>query len=150
MNRTAFVSAITAVALLCICGSAAADVAGAERAQGLAAPAAQGDHTLVQLRGPGTFVSAQVSKQGGNSDLTFVNLELDGKNVVSASYAALRNWGLTQDNPYGLVLLNSTGAIKTLTIGFSTPLKFQKELVLSVKVSEPSVVQILANVIHGD
>lgn len=149
MNHLTFRCLIAAVCLS-LCGPTFADVAGAERTQGLAAPAPQGDHTLVQLRGPGTFVSAEVSKQGGNSDLTFINLEIDGKNVVSISYAALRNQGLTQDNPYGLVLLNPTGTVRTVTIGFGTPLTFKKELTLSVKVSEPGVVQILANVIHGD
>jgi hypothetical protein len=151
MFRSALRLWIVTLVWLCMSGAALADVTGAQRTQGLVAPAPMGAHTLVQLRGSGTFISAQVSKQGGNLDLTFVNLEIDGKNVVSASYAALRNWGLVQDNPYGLVLLSHpTGVIKTATIGFSTPLTFKNGLTLSVTVSEPGVVQILGNVIHGD
>jgi hypothetical protein len=59
----------------------------------------------VALKGFGKFISAQITKQGGTNDLTFVSLDIDGKNVVSMSIAAAKNWGLTADNPYGVVLL---------------------------------------------
>ncbi len=118
-----------------------------ERTQGLKAPAPQGTHVLVTLRGPGVFVAAAVSKQGGATDLTFVNLDIDGRNVTSLSFAAAANLGLTQHNPYGVALVQSV--VKTLTVGFPTPLLYQKSLQLSVKVNEPNVVQIVGNVIHG-
>lgn len=122
-----------------------------QRTQGLEAPAAEGEHSLVNLDGPGTFVAAMVTKQGGLDDLTFVNLDIDGRNVVSISYAAARNFGLTQQNPFGLVLLETpgSGTVKNLTIGFPSPLRFEERLTLSVVVSESGVVQVLANVIHG-
>lgn len=126
-----------------------ADVKEPQRTQGLIAPAPQGDYNLVFLKGRGKFVSAEITKQGGATDLTFVNLDIDGRNVVSISIAALKNIGLTQDNPYGLVLLQPTGDPKTFTIGFSSPLIFKSELKLSATVKEDGVVQILANVIHG-
>ncbi len=119
-----------------------------QRTQGLKAPAPKGDHVLVDLKGPGLFLGAQVSKQGGGTDLTFVILDIDGRNVTNISYAAANNLGLTQQNPYGLVLLKSA-ALKNLTIGFPSPLRFKKQLKLSVTVNETGVVQILANVIHG-
>jgi hypothetical protein len=103
----------------------------------------------VALKGPGKFLSAQIPKQGEASDLTFVSLDIDGKNVVSISVAAARNWGLTADNPYGVVLLQPTAAIETLTVGFNSPLEFRSELNLSVKVQEPGVTQIVANVVQG-
>jgi hypothetical protein len=118
------------------------------RTQGLKAPAPQGTHVLVSLEGPGVFLGAAISKQGGTNDLTFVILDIDGRNVTNVSYAGVRNHGLTQHNPYGLVLLQSA-LVKTLTVGFPTPLRFDRSLKLSVKVSEPTVVQILANVISG-
>jgi hypothetical protein len=86
-----------------------------ERTQGLQAPSPQGTHDLITLRGPGVFRAAQISKQGGNDDLTFVNLDIDGRNVTSLSYAAAGNWALPQQNPYGLVLLQGPG-IKTMAI----------------------------------
>jgi hypothetical protein len=118
-----------------------------ERTQGLKAPAPQGVHVLVSLRGPGVFVAAAVSKQGGASDLTFVNLDIDGRNVTSLSFAAAANFGLLQHNPYGLALMQAT--VKTFTVGFPTPLVYRKSLQLSVQVNEPNVVQVIGNVIHG-
>jgi hypothetical protein len=120
-----------------------------ERTQGLVVSASPGVHDLVSLEGPGTFVSAQVTKQGGSSDSTIVNLDIDGKNVVSSSIAGLANVGLTQSNSYGLVLLQGTGDLTTVTIGFPVPLRFRSELKLSVNVQESGVAQILGNVIHG-
>ena len=118
-----------------------------QRTQGLKAPAPAGNHTLIALAGPGVFLGAEVVKQGGTNDLTFVSLDIDGQNVVNISFAAAANAGLTEQNPFGLVLL-TTAALKNLTMGFPTPLRY-KRLVLSVTVNEPGVVQILANVVHG-
>jgi hypothetical protein len=118
-----------------------------QRTQGLGG-GSPGEQVLIRLTGPGVFVAAAVSKQGGTNDATFVGLDVDGRNVTSISYGAARNLGLTQSNPYGLVLLDA-GEVKTLTIGFPSPLAFQSELVLSVFVEEEAVVQILANVVHG-
>src|SRR5262252_6564949 len=101
------------------------------RTQGLRAPAPQATHVLVNLEGPGVFLGAAVSKQGGTNNLTFVILDIDGRNVTNLSYAAAANAGLTQQNPYGLVLLQSAG-LKTMTVGFPTPLVYKKQLVLSV------------------
>ena len=118
------------------------------RTQGLRAPAPQGTHVLIDLEGPGVFLGAAISKQGGTNDLTFVILDIDGRNVTNLSIAAARNTGLTQQNPFGLVLVQSA-LVKTFTVGFPTPLRFARSLQLSVRVNEPNVVQILGNVIHG-
>ena len=121
-----------------------------QRTQGLKAPAPKGaaPQVLVNLQGPGVFLGAHVSKQGGENDLTFVILDIDGRNVTNISFAAARNLGFTQQNPYGLVLLQGQG-IQNLTIGFPAPLSFRRQLRLSVVVNENGVVQILGNVIHG-
>lgn len=138
------------VAIVVMAGIAFADtVIGPERTQGLVAPATQATHNLVTLQGPGKFVAAEISKQGGTNDMTFVSLDIDGKNVVNASIAALNNWALTQQNPYGIVLLKSSAGIETVTIGYPSTLTFNKSLKLSVTVREPNVVQIIGNVIHG-
>jgi hypothetical protein len=118
-----------------------------QRTQGLIG-GSRGEAQLIRIEGPGVFVSAAVGKQGGAVGATFVNLDLDGRNVVSTSYGAARNYGLTQQNPYGVAFLDG-GEVTTLAIGFMSPLVFQSELVLTVFVEEDDVVQILANVIHG-
>jgi hypothetical protein len=126
----------------------AAGVCDPKRTQGLRAPAPKGNHTLVTLKGPGVFLAAEVTKQGGANDLTFVILDIDGRNVTNLSFAAAANQGLTQHNPYGLALLH-TPALKTMTVGFPAPLRYARELQLRVTVNELNVVQILGNVIHG-
>ena len=126
----------------------ASGVCDPERTQGLRAPAPQGNHLLVALTGPGLFLGGAVSKQGGANDLTFVTLDIDGRNVVNLSFAAAANEGLTQQNPFGLVLVHSP-ALKTMTMGFPTPLLYKRRLELRVTVNETNVVQIIGNVVHG-
>ena len=131
-----------------VAAKCAAAVCDPERTEGLKAPAPNGTHSLVALKGPGVFLGAEVTKQGGTNDLTFVILDIDGRNVTNLSFAAALNQGLTQQNPYGLVALNA-GSLKTMTVGFPTPLLYKRSLTLSVTVNEANVAQILANVIHG-
>lgn len=119
-----------------------------QRIQGLRAPAPRGTHKLITLQGPGLFLAGHVSKQGGATGLSFVQLRIDGRSVVSLSFAAARNLGLTQQNPFGLVILGSLG-LQNFTFGWPVPLVFKRSLTLSVVVNEPGVVQILANVIRG-
>lgn len=128
--------------------SCAAGVCDPQRTQGLKAPAPIGTHDLVTLEGPGVFLGAAIAKQGGTNDLTFVILDIDGRNVANLSYAAAANEGLTEQNPFGIVLVHST-AIKTMTLGFPTPLLYKRSLRVRVTVNEPGVVQVLANVVHG-
>ncbi len=131
-----------------VASKCAAGVCDPERTEGLKSPAPNGTHSLVTLKGPGVFLGAEVTKQGGSSDLSFVILDIDGRNVTSLSFAGALNQGLTQQNPYGLVVLNA-GTLKTMTVGFPTPLLYKKRLTLSVTVNEANVAQVLANVIHG-
>jgi hypothetical protein len=119
-----------------------------ERTQGLRAPAPNGTHDLVALQGPGVFLGAAVSKQGGANDLTFVIIDIDGRNVTNLSFAAAVNQGLTQQNPYGLAVVQSA-VVKTFCVGFPSPLRYKESFRLRVTVNEPGVVQILANVVHG-
>lgn len=120
-----------------------------QRVQGLKTNIKKGStHKLVSIKGPGLFLAGHVSKQGGANDLTFVSLEIDGKSVVNLSFAAASNLGLTQNNPYGLVLLKG-GPVQNFTFGWPVPLTFKKSLELSVVVNEAGVVQIIGNVIRG-
>ena len=119
-----------------------------QRTQGLVTQVNQGEYDLVNLEGSGVFVAADISKQGGTNGLTFVNLEIDGRNVTNISYAAVENLGLTIHNPYGIVL-TTTALLNNLTIGFPQPLRYKKYLKLSVTVKEDNIAQILGNVIHG-
>jgi hypothetical protein len=125
-----------------------AGVCAPQRTQGLKVQVKKGTHVLVNLKGPGLFLGAEVVKQGGSTGITFVDLTIDGKNVTNISYAAAKNAGKVRQNPYGMVYLQGR-ILKTLTIGWPAPLVFQRSLKLSVIVNETGVKQILANVIHG-
>ena len=48
------------------------------------------------------FIASEVNKQGGNSGLTFVSLDIDGRNVVNMSYAAAQNLALSSRIPMEL------------------------------------------------
>jgi hypothetical protein len=119
-----------------------------QRTQGLKAPAPRGSYALVNLNGPGLFLSAIVTKQGGPTGLTFVSLDIDGRNVVNLSFAAARNVGLTAPNPFGVQFLSGVG-LESIAIGWPFPLTYKRSLRLSVVVNENGVVQILANVVRG-
>lgn len=122
----------------------------AQHSEGLVSNPAKGStHSLVQLEGPGCFLSARVVKQGGDSHLTFVDLTLDGKKVVNRSVAALRNWATTEDNSYGVMVFTSA-SINTVTIGFDHPLMYQRSLELSITVNENGVSQVIGTVVHGE
>ena len=111
-------------------------------------------YTLIGINGPGKFVSAYVTKQGGATDVTFVELYLDGRLLTSVSMAALRNWNLTQSNPSGLMLLPgaTVDSVDTMAIGFPFPLSFETDLKLQVRIggSDTGIVQILGRVLAAE
>ena len=116
-------------------------------------PAAGFTVDLVTLPGPGVFVSALVVKRGGDLDTTSVELEIDGKMVTSRTILALRNWGLTEMNAFGTVLLSSTSH-DNVSIGFPFPLVFQNSLILRANNAAPlapdtGVLEINGLVVHG-
>jgi hypothetical protein len=57
---------------------------------------------------------------------------------------------LTENNPYGVVVLTGPGGIDAVTISFQQPLVFQDNLTLRAIVGEPGVEQIIGTVIYGD
>jgi hypothetical protein len=120
-----------------------------QRTQGLKTNPKKGSaNTLISIKGPGLLLAGHVTKQGGSNDLTFVRLRIDGKSVIDLSFAGASNWGLTQINPYGLVLLKG-GPVQNFTFGWPVPLTFKKSLELTALVKETGVVQIIANIVRG-
>ena len=122
------------------------------RGQSLAPPAGF-NVDLVNLSGPGVFISALVVKRGGDLDTTSIELEIDGEIVLSRSILALRNWGLTEMNAFGTVLLSSNSH-DNVSIGFPFPLAFQNSLILRANNAAPlaadeNVLEINGLVVHG-
>ena len=122
---------------------------GATQAGGLITDPVQDTHELVNVTGPGTFVAARMVKQGGSTGLTAVELIIDGETVIHRNIAALKNWGMTQNNPFGVVVFTNS-SIDTVTIGFSQPISFEEDLILNAVVGETGVVQIIGTVIYGE
>lgn len=126
-----------------------ATIKGARQSEGLITSPASGTvHNLVSITGSGSFVAARMTKQGGTTDITTVELIIDGQTVVGRTFAALNNWGLTQNNPFGVVLLHG-GGVDAVTIGFQQPVKFESSLVLRTNVGESGIVQMIGTVIYG-
>src|SRR6476661_7034426 len=111
-------------------------------------PVANNTYTLVNLTGPGVFIGGRVTKDGGSNDLTFMSLEIDGHSVWNLSFSAALHLGLTQQNPFGLMMLQS-GSSKTFAFGFPTPLTYKTTLKLSAVVNETNVTQIIGTIIRG-
>ena len=126
-----------------------AGVCDPQRTPGLQKPAPKGTHTLVELKGPGVFLGAEVLKQGGADDQTISELTIDGRNLFTAPFASVEAIGLTGFNHAGVVLAPTTGPAKSMTLGFASPLRFDRSVVLSVDVQEDGVVSILGNIWHG-
>ena len=126
-----------------------ATINGAQKSEGLITnPNIGSNHDLVSINGSGTFVAARMTKQGGTNNITSVELIIDGKTIVGRTYAALDNWGMTQNNPFGVVLLHGNG-IDAVTIGFQQPIKFNNSLILRTSVGENGIVQMIGTVIYG-
>ena len=126
-----------------------ATIKGAKKSEGLITSPGNGTtHDLVTITGSGTFVAARMTKQGGASNITTVELVIDGQTIVGRTYAALDNWGMTQNNPYGTVLLHGNG-IDAVTIGFPQPIEFEDSLILRTNVGESDIVQMIGTVIYG-
>ncbi len=94
----------------------------------------------------GSFISARISKLGGDDDNTWVILDVDGKIIVKTSYKKAKMLGLT-NNPYGIVFHDGIEGVKTLTIGFQIPLYFTDYIKISVEIEEAHVSKIEAVVI---
>jgi hypothetical protein len=103
---------------------------------------------LIAQKGPGVFVAAHVTKQGGSNDLSQVALYIDGSNVVAITYVAAGNIGLDGQNNSGIKLVK--GVVDCLSIQYNEPLFFQKECRIEISTgSDSGVVQVVANAVIG-
>ena len=103
---------------------------------------------LIKVAGPGVFVAAHVSKQGGSNDFSQVALFIDGVNVVATTYAGADNIGLDGVNNSGIKLVK--GVVDCMSIQYNEPLFFQKECRIEISTgSDSGVVQVVANAVIG-
>jgi len=103
---------------------------------------------LINQAGPGVFVCAEVTKQGGSNDLAQVALFIDGVNVVAITYAAASNVGLGEQNNFGVKLVK--GVVDNISIQYNEPLHFKKECRIEISTgSDAGIVQVVANAVIG-
>jgi len=124
-------------------------VLGAKRVQGLSvAPGINKVINAIKQKGPGVFVSAFVTKQGGTNDITQVALYIDGVNVVALTYAGADNFGMDEQNNSGIKLVK--GTVDCISIQFNEPLYYAKECKIEINTgSDSGIAQIVAVAVLG-
>jgi len=98
-----------------------------------------GEAASFHVLGAGWFRAAEVVKHGGSSDKTYVTLELDGEQVISTSFANLKNPWMELNTPLIVVNVRASGDTSTMTIWYSPELKFSTMAVLRINVEEDGV-----------
>lgn len=98
-----------------------------------------GDKAAINVLGGGWLQAAEIVKEGGSSDETYVTLELDGQTVITTSFALLRNPWMQLNTPYIVANVRTEGNKRTMTIWYSPGLRFMGIVALHVEVQEEGV-----------
>jgi hypothetical protein len=98
-----------------------------------------GTKETMNVLGGGWFRAAEIVKEGGSSDETYVTLELDGQGMITTSFASLKNPWMQLNTPYIVANVRSEGNTRTMTIWYSPELRFMALVVLHVDVQEEGV-----------
>lgn len=108
-------------------------------------------HKVLVVESAGSFISAVVSKKGGDSTdstKTTMRLWLDNKPVLIKSFEVARAMGLSTQNYSGIVWLKGQDDVETLVLGYGQPLFFSRGLELSIKVDDPGVEKVFLRVTY--
>ena len=89
--------------------------------------------------GGGWFHSAEIVKEGGSTEETYVTLTLDGQDMITTSFASLENPWMQLDTPYMVAQVRSEGNRRTMTIWYAPELRFMFLVSLHVDVHEHGV-----------
>ncbi|HXV08196.1 MAG TPA: hypothetical protein VD791_09215 [Burkholderiales bacterium] len=128
--------ATPSIATACVDGAPKGEAVMVQRDVGTTAA---GEHAEFHVLGAGWFGAAEVVKQGGTSDDTVVTVELDGAELITGSFASLKNPWMQINTPFLVVNVRSEGDARTMTIWFSPELKFRAILAVRVEVREEGV-----------
>jgi len=106
---------------------------------------------LAVFSGTGSFISARVTKVGGDDEhKTTIRLLVDGNTVINTSFKIAKAMGLAHNNPYGVIYSESAAGAETLTFGFPTPLYFASSLAILAFVQEEDVVKIFTSMVFAE
>ena len=100
---------------------------------------ATGQHAEFHVMGAGWFGAAEIEKDGGSSDATYVTVELDGAEVMTTSFASLKNPWMELSTPNLVAKVRSEGSKSVMTIWYGQALKFRAIAAVRVVVQEDGV-----------
>jgi len=98
-----------------------------------------GDTIAMDRFGGGWFRAFEIVKEGGSSDETSVTLALDGEEMITTSFAVLKNPWMQLSTPYLVANVRTEGNKHTMTIWYTTELRFMYLVSLHVDVQEQGV-----------
>ena len=104
-----------------------------------AGSALPGDTISMNRLGGGWFRAVEIVKEGGSSDETYVTLALDGQEMITTSFAVLKNPWMQLSTPYLVANVRTEGNKHTMTIWYSPELRFMYLVSLYVDVQEQGV-----------
>lgn len=120
----------------CVEGDLRGDMVSSQREVG-ATPS--GESASMNIFGAGWFRVAEVTKLGGKDDKTYVTLEIDGVEVFSTSFSALKNPWMQLNTAFIVAHVRSNGDASVMTVWYSPELKFRMAANLRVDVEEDGV-----------
>lgn len=100
---------------------------------------ATGESKTYHVLGAGWFRAVEIVKQGGTSDNTTVTLELDGESMITTSFATLKNPWMQLETPLMGAKVRTDGNTSTMTIWYSSELKFTSMAAVRIDVQEDGV-----------
>lgn len=130
------VCAAPAAVLACVEGAPKGEVVTIQRDVAITATDRRADFHVM---GAGWFRATEIAKLGGNSDDTEVVVELDGEQVFSASFAALKKPWMQLNTPFIVAKVETQGDTSTMTIWYAPELMFRAMLAVRVEVREEGV-----------
>ena len=100
---------------------------------------ATGESKTYHVLGAGWFRAVEIVKRGGTDDNTTVTIELDGEPMITTSFAALKNPWMQLETPLMGAKVRSDGNTSTMTIWYSSELKFTSMAAVRIDVQEDGV-----------
>lgn len=106
-----------------------------------------GERTSVPIHGAGWFRAVSVEKRGGTTDQTTVTIELDGEEMISTSFATLKNAWNQLSTSFIVAHVRTQGDLSVMTIWYSPELKFRALANLRVEIDEDGVESVKMNAV---
>ena len=99
----------------------------------------RGKDASMHVLGAGWMHAIEIVKSGGRDDNTYVTLELDGQEMLTTSFARLKDpWNQLQ-SPTFIANVTTVGDKSTMTIWYLPELKFKAILAVHIDVREEGV-----------